>query len=187
MPTLFTKTPRLNASAELKKVMDALLYEPREYTEQVDLDREEAILTQAHTQLPDNAKLMACLAICMAAGRRKFVTAEKLAIRAMRASEYDPWGCYAIGRINLMGSRRFKAFQFFERTRRLAGKERKLKRVINALDKRRPPVVTQLPRDHPLNITLGRFRTWLAQGHNTEFVSAGLVVIFAWIIYLIIT
>ena len=123
----------------------------------------EQVLRLGLERVPDHQECLAHMAVCLAAGRRKFVSAEKLAKNLIRTNPYDPRGYYALGRVNLLGSRRGSAFRNIEKARDLAGGDAKLTGTLQNLDPRRPPVIPWLPRNNFLNILLGRWRAALSR------------------------
>ncbi len=123
----------------------------------------EHLLHQGLERVPDHQDCLTHLAVCLAAGRRKFVSAEKLAKNLIRTNPYDARGYYALGRVNLIGSRRGSAFRNLEKARNLSGGDQKIDGAVSNLDPRRPPVISWLPRDNFLNILLGRWRAALSR------------------------
>ncbi|MFH1845927.1 MAG: hypothetical protein ABIF77_22310 [bacterium] len=174
-------------SDEIQHIIDTLLYTPGEEFDKKQLQAWEAELNQLLVQMPDNAELMACLAICLALGRRKFISAEKVAKRCIQRAEYQACGYFALGRVYLLGSRRRKAFQNFATARSLAGKDYRILNVIDALDARRPAVIPFLARSHQLNHTMGKVRNYLEVGRRMEWIAGGILLVTAWIIYLLLS
>ena len=123
----------------------------------------EIYLRQALERVPDHKECQAYIAVCLA-GKRKFVSAEKLAKSVIRNNPFDAVSYYALGRVNLIGSRRGSAFRNFEKARTLANGDREMEGEVRRLDPRRPPVVRWLPRNHFLNIMLGKWRAALNRG-----------------------
>ena len=121
----------------------------------------EELLHQGLERVPDHQDCLTHMAVCLAAGQHKFVSAEKLAKNIIRQNPYDARGYYALGRINLIGSRRGSAFRNLEKARNLAAGDRKIEGTLDNLDPRRPPVIPWLPRNNALNIMLGRWRASL--------------------------
>jgi predicted Zn-dependent protease len=118
----------------------------------------ERLLREGLAREPDHPECRAYLAICLAAGRRKYVTAERIAKNLLAKNAYDPTAYYALGRINLLGGRRSMAFRHFARARALAHGDKGMEAAVDRMDPRRPPVLRALPRSHPLNVLLGRLR-----------------------------
>ena len=127
------------------------LIENDQYTEA------ENLLRQALERIPDHKECQAHIAVCMA-GKRKFVSAEKLAKNVVRNNPFEAIAYYALGRVNLLGSRRGSAFMNLQRARRLATGDQEMEGAVDELDPRRPPVVRWLPRNNFLNVLFGKWR-----------------------------
>lgn len=121
----------------------------------------EQILRLGLERVPDHQDCLTHMAVCLAAGRRKFVSAEKLAKNLIKTNPYDARGYYALGRVNLIGSRRGSAFHNLEKAKGLSEGDSRMEGTLENLDPRRPPVIPWLPRNNFLNILLGRWRAAL--------------------------
>lgn len=121
----------------------------------------ESVLRQGLERVPEHPECVAYLAVCLAAGQRKYVTAEKLVKNIIKNQPYDPTAWYALGRINLLGGRREQAFKNFDRAVKVSCADAKIEMAVEEMDPRRDPVLIFLPRDHFLNIMLGRMRSKL--------------------------
>ena len=121
----------------------------------------EQILRLGLERVPDHQDCLTHMAVCLAAGRRKFVSAEKLAKNLIKTNPYDARGYYALGRVNLIGSRRGSAFHNLAKAKDLSNGDRRMEGTLQNLDPRRPPVIRWLPRNNFLNILLGRWRAAL--------------------------
>ena len=117
----------------------------------------ERLLRQALERIPDHKECQAHIAVCLA-GKRKFVSAEKLAKNVIRNNPFEAISYYALGRVNLLGSRRGSAFRNLQKARTLAIGDQEMEGAVDDLDPRRPPVVPWLPRNHFLNILFGKWR-----------------------------
>ena len=117
----------------------------------------ERLLRQALERIPDHKECQAHIAVCLA-GKRKFVSAEKLAKNVVRNNPFEAISYYALGRVNLLGSRRGSAFRNLQKARNLATGDQDMEVAVDDLDPRRPPVIGWLPRNHFLNITFGKWR-----------------------------
>ncbi len=109
----------------------------------------------------EHPECLSYLAICVAMRDRKFVTAEKLAKQVVQRFPEEGRAHYALGRVNLAGARRKFAFRHFERSRSLAPDDELLAEDLDRLEPRRLPILTFLPRHHPLNHFLGWLRARL--------------------------
>jgi len=125
----------------------------------------ELYLRQALERVPDHKECQAYIAVCLA-GKRKFVSAEKLAKNVIRNNPFDAIAYYALGRVNLIGSRRGSAFHNLAKARTLATGDRELEGEVSRLDPRRPPVIRWLPRNHFLNIMFGKWRASMNRGQS---------------------
>lgn len=141
-----------------------------------DYEGAERSLRQGLAHAPDHAGCLASLAICLATGQRRYVTAERLARRAVRVAPQDACGYYALGRIHLLGAHKQMAHQFLNRAARLAPQDPHVQLELQAMGRRRPPVIRHLPRGHPLNVTLGRLRAFLADGRRLALVATLILV-----------
>lgn len=118
----------------------------------------EDLLHQGLERVPDNQDCLTQMAVCLAAGQRKFLSAEKLAKSIIRNNPFDARGYYALARINLIGSRRSSAFRNLDKAKSLATGDLKIEGTLANLDPRQSSVIPFLPRNNFLNIMLGRWR-----------------------------
>jgi tetratricopeptide (TPR) repeat protein len=132
------------------------------YLEAGKFEHAEACLRAGLGRVPDHPECTAYLGVCLAAGQRKYVTAEKLIKGILESRPYDPTAWYALGRINLLGGRREQAFANFAKARRVSRDDAHVEQLVDELDPRRPPVLGFLSRDHVLNRLLGRLRARLS-------------------------
>lgn len=131
------------------------------YLESGNFEHAEACLRSGLARVPEHPECTAYLGVCLAAGQRKYVTAEKLIKNILDANPYDSTAWYALGRINLLGGRREQAFANFARAKSVSRQDTHVQVLVEQMDPRRPPVLGFLPRDHFLNILLGRLRARL--------------------------
>ncbi len=123
----------------------------------------ELFLRQGLERVPDHKECQAYIAVCLA-GKRKFVSAEKLAKNVIRNNPFDAISYYALGRVNLLGSRRGSAFRNLEKAHNLASGDREMEGAVKELDPRRPPVIRWLPRNSFLNVLFGKWRASMSRG-----------------------
>jgi predicted Zn-dependent protease len=128
------------------------------FLEDGKVEMAEACLRSGLGRVPDHPECTAYLGVCIAAGQRKFVTAEKLVKEILATRPYDPTAWYALGRINLLGGRRHHAFANFAKARSVSRQDSQVEQLIAEMDPRRSPVIGFLSRDHVLNVLLGRLR-----------------------------
>jgi len=123
-----------------------------------NFDRAERHMRRGLDKEPDNYQFQAYLAICVAALGRNLKEAERLAREVARDHALDPVGHYALGQIKLLSDQRRSAFRHLEQARKLAESDPEMMWQIDGLDPRGDPVLTGLPRNHPLNVLCGRLR-----------------------------
>ncbi len=110
---------------------------------------------------PLDHEAIAGLAVCVAEDGGKFVTAEKLARKAVRIARKSAAGYIALGYINLRGARLEEGYRYLMKARHLAPQDPRLEPGFAMYDRARPPVILDLPRRHPVNRVLGGARSYL--------------------------
>ncbi len=143
---------------------DALARKAARYIDQGKYEEAENCAKLGLDRVSDHTDCMSYLAICVAQGSQKFVVAERLAKQTVSANPDDGRAMYALGRVNLLRDRRKIAFNQFGQSRDMAGRDRTLRRELDRMDPRRPPILAGLPRNHFLNILLGWLRARLLPG-----------------------
>lgn len=108
-----------------------------------------------------NHEAIAGLAICVAEDGGKFITAEKLAYKALRISKNSAAGYIALGYINLRGARLEEGFRHLMKAKHLAPRDPRIAQGFALYDRDRPPVIADLSRTHPVNKVLGGARSYL--------------------------
>lgn len=126
----------------------------------------ELTLRLALAKLPGDTRCRSLLAVCLATGRGKLATAEKLARGVLAQDPDDAVARYALGRVLLQQGQRRQAFREFARARALAAGDRSLRDTVARQDPRRSPVLPGLARDHVLNVMLGRLFRRLGPGRK---------------------
>jgi tetratricopeptide (TPR) repeat protein len=119
--------------------------------EKQEYDRAEAILRRLVAENVRDPEPLASLAICVAAGRGNLATAEKLARQARRLAPDRGCGWFALGYINLLGSRLERGYRYLEEGRRRDPKDPRLNWGEEVYRQQRPGVIADLSPDHPLN------------------------------------
>ncbi len=152
-------------------VVDSLLRSAVLSLERGDHEAAERSLRQALARVPEHPGCLATLALCLAEGQRRYLTAERLAVRSIRVAPIEPWGYHALGRINLLGGRREQAFRYLKRANAYCPEDPRINADLQAMGRRRYPVLRALRRDHPLNVLLGRARHFLASGPHIALVA----------------
>lgn len=113
---------------------------------------------------PRDADALAGLAICVAEGTGRYVSATKLATEAVRRAPQSPAGYYALAYIHLLGSKLEQGYRYLMKAQKLAPRDPRLESGFALLDRERPPVIADLDRDHPLNQALVQTRAFLRSG-----------------------
>ena len=117
---------------------------------------------------PKDADALAGLAVCVAEGTGRFVSATKLATEAVRISPQSPAGYYALAYIHLLGSRLEQGYRYLLKAKKLAPRDPRLESGFALFEKERPPVISDLERDHPVNVVLNGARAFLQESmHRT--------------------
>lgn len=131
------------------------------FMESGELKEAESCLLLGLDRVPGHPECRAYYAICLAAQKSKFLTAEKLAKTVLRDHPNDPTAWYALGRVNLLGGRRSQAFSNFQKARSVSGNDAAVEVLIKQEDPRRDPALSFVSRNHFLNIFFGRIRAML--------------------------
>jgi tetratricopeptide (TPR) repeat protein len=147
-----------------EEYVQSILHKAKHFIEQKDYRAAETYLQKGLARVPKHPQCLAYMAICLAESKRRFLAAEEIATEALRQQPGDPRGHYALGRINLVGSRRRKAFQYFNQARSIAPEDTELNADLQKLDPRRTPPLPFLSRNHFLNVYLGKTRAVLTRG-----------------------
>jgi len=134
------------------------LREANRLLEQQEYDLAEPILVRLVRENPRDPEPLASLAVCVAAGRGQLATAEKLAERARRLAPRRGCGWFALGYVNLLGSRIEKGWRYLDEGRRRDPDDPRLQWGREAYEQRRPGVIADLARDNPLNRLLDGVR-----------------------------
>lgn len=117
---------------------------------------------------PRDADALAGLAVCVAEGTGRYVSATKLATEAVRLNPQSPAGYYALAYIHLLGSRLEQGYRYLLKAKKLAPGDSRLAAGFALFEKERPPVVSDLSRSHPLNVVLTGTRTFMQSSmHRT--------------------
>ncbi len=128
---------------------------------------------------------IAGLAVCVAEDGGKFMTAEKMAQRAIRISRKSAAGYIALGYINLKGARLEEGYRYLMKAKHLAPRDPRVQQGFALYDQERPPVVADLSRLHPVNRALGGARAYLRSPVHKfmalSFVLSGLYLTGTWL------
>lgn len=94
------------------------------------------------------------LGFCIAREQRSFTDAVALCREAIKADPKNSVHFYHLGRVHLLAGDRGEAIRVFRLGLR-QGKNNDIIKELNRLGTRRPPVISFLRRDNPLNKSLG--------------------------------
>lgn len=149
------------------------LRQANELMEQKDFDRAEVILRRLVSEDRRDPEPLASLAICVAAGRGNLATAMKLAEHARKLSPNRACGWFALGYVNLLGSRLDEGYRYLEEGRRRDPRDPRLQWGREVFEARRPAMISDLDRNNPVNRFLNASRR-VATDHR---------VMTAWVVY----
>ena len=128
---------------------------------------------------PLDFEAIAGLAVCVAEDGGRFLTAEKLARKAVRMCKKSAAGDIALGYVNLRGGRLEDGYRYLMKAKHLAPKDPRIHTGFAIYDRERPPVISDLSRLHPVNKALGGARTYMESPTNRALalavVTGGLV------------
>lgn len=115
---------------------------------------------------------LAGMALCVVENSQRFVSATKLAMLAVKVAPRSPAGYYALAYIHLLGSKLEPAYRYLMKAQDLAPGDPRVGLGMSQFEGRRPPVISDLPREHFLNKALGKSRKILNLGLK-KMVTAG--------------
>lgn len=141
----------LQVGADNPAASNVRLREANRLLEHHEYDEAEPILRRLVTDNPRDPEPLASLAICVAAGHGHLSTAEKLADRARKLAPNRGCGWFALGYVNLLGSRIEPAWRYLDEGRRRDPHDPRLQWGIDAYRQRRPGVIADLAATNPLN------------------------------------
>jgi len=134
------------------------LAQANRFLEMEEYDAAEAILRRLVAEAPAEAEYLASLAICLGRGQGRYVTAEKLAQKARRLAPEQACGWFALGYINLLGSRLDRGYYYLNESRKRDPRDPRVRWGLGEWEGRRPALIADLSRDHILNRLLGGAR-----------------------------
>ncbi len=141
----------LQVGPENPAASNGRLREANRLLEGHEYDRAESLLVRMVREDPRDPEPLASLAVCVAAGRGQLATAEKLAERARRLAPGRGCGWFALGYVNLLGSRLETGWRYLDEGRRRDPRDPRLQWGLEQYEQRRPGVIADLARDNPLN------------------------------------
>ena len=88
--------------------------------------------------------------------------------QAARADNFDPVLHANLGHMYLLMGKTSRALATLVQARRLDPENVRARALLARFDRRKPPVIPRLDRDHPLNRSLGRLRALLSGGRRLQ-------------------
>ena len=123
-------------------------------------DLEAMLLLEEAEKLHSTPKVRSYLAYCQAKVKSKFSDGVRTCTQALKEDPSNSDHYLNLGRIYLLVNKRGPALQAFRKGIKL-GPNPQLMEELRKFEMRKPPVISSLPRDHMLNVKLGRFLTLL--------------------------
>jgi Flp pilus assembly protein TadD len=146
------------ADDSARDLADAMAHKAARLLEKGRREEAAACLRSGLQRSPEHPACMAYYALALADNDARLAEAERL-VRGIATANADDARIHdALGRILLERARRKRAFRHFAHARRLGETDPALQRGLVRLDPRRPPDLAFLPRDHFLNVWLGKLR-----------------------------
>jgi tetratricopeptide (TPR) repeat protein len=118
----------------------------------------ERLLGRYLRERPKDPEGLASLAILLAAGRRRFASAEKAARRAIALAPRAVAGHFALGYVYLLGSRIEPGFRALMTAQELDARDPRVSFGMRRFEEVRPPVICDLSAENRLNRGLGWVR-----------------------------
>ncbi len=159
----------------------SLLKCARQLLEEQEYEKSERVLREALRECPDYPDALADLAICLAEGSGKFTTAEKLASKAIKLAPRMASGYFALGYVNLLGSRLDKGYRLILKARELAPEDPRVQLGIDTYQRQRKPVISDLSRNNYLNVVFSRFRMFMSSVRNRMIIMSLVFVAMCWL------
>ncbi len=140
------------------QIHNTQLAQANRFLEMEEYDAAEAILRRLVAESPTEAEYLASLAICLGLGQGRYVTAEKLAQKARRLAPEKACGWFALGYINLLGSRLDRGYYYLNESRKRDPRDPRVRWGLSEWEGRRPALIADLAQDHILNRVLAGAR-----------------------------
>ena len=96
--------------------------------------------------------------VCVAVVKRRYAEAAKYCNISLKSQFMDPNHHTNLALVYLERNDRGSAIEHLHAGLRIQPKNRRIHRILNEIGRRRPPVISFLARDNPINIWLGRRR-----------------------------
>lgn len=127
---------------------------------------EEQLMILSQGTIPDRriaALAFSYYGLCVATLRRKYGEGVKYCRVSLRSNPMDPEHRTNLAMVYLERNDRAKAVETLNAGLRLDRRNRRLNYVLDTIGRRRPPVITFLSRDNPMNVWLGKKRAGYEQ------------------------
>ncbi len=132
-------------------------------------------LTDALALARQNPKILAALALCLAEGESKFLSAEKLARQAIRLAPRYAGGYHAIGRIYMLGGKLAQARDNLRRAALLDPHDQRIQKHLRELDRRKVKAIWQRRQDL-IGAVVGGARNFLSRDRHLVLIACMVLV-----------
>jgi Flp pilus assembly protein TadD len=105
---------------------------------------------------PNSPGYLSYLGLATAHAERRYADAEQLCRRAIEREYHRPEHYHNLGEVMLLAGRRREAVLAFNQALSWNPSHEASQDALRKLGIRRPPVIPALPRNHPLNVFLGK-------------------------------
>ncbi len=119
MPEYAIHDSRVPVDRQEERAAATLLHQAARSRAEGDYEEAEKLLCKAIAQAPGHTRCLLELALCLAEGPGRFVSAEKLARRAMYQEPENPDCYFVLGKVNLLGHRHERAARYLDQALRL--------------------------------------------------------------------
>jgi Flp pilus assembly protein TadD len=105
---------------------------------------------------PQSLGYLSYQGVALAHAERKFSDAEQLCRRAIESEYHRPEHYFNLGEVHLLAGRRAEAVKCFNQALSWNPAFEAAQDALRKLGIRKPPVLPILPRNHPVNVILGK-------------------------------
>jgi tetratricopeptide (TPR) repeat protein len=159
---------------------ETLLLEAHFLLERTHYDEAEHVLARALSLAPEHPGCLTNLAICLAKGRRRFVSAERLARRAIQLAPHDAGGYDALGRVYHEAGRLHDARRYYQKARALAPDDGRIRLRLEALGRTGSRLVPWLPEKNPLNASTTSVEGFMRRGYHAALLTGMALAFMVW-------
>jgi tetratricopeptide (TPR) repeat protein len=160
---------------------ETLLLEAHFLLERAHYDEAEHVLGRALSLAPEHPGCLTNLAICLAKGRRRFVSAERLARRAIQLAPHDASGYDALGRVYHEAGRLHDARRYYQKARALAPDDGRIRLRLEALGRTGSRLVPWLPEKNPLNVSASSVEGFMRRGYRVALLTGMSLAFMVWL------